>query len=372
MKAVTRILIVLFFGLIILGTFMVFSASGTYSEMRFGEYYFLFKKHVVKVILSIGLMFLVSMIPVDYYKKFSKYFIMVILFSLILTLFGSKPVNGAGRWLNLGLFSFQPSEVAKLALIIHFAVMFDKKGETIKDFKNGFVYLLFWTGAIAIAVLAQPNLSTAIIICLVSFTMMFIGGSKLKHLFGLASVGLIGFVIAMLSFTHARIRVMQYYEGLMGIKEPNVQVFQAKIGLGSGGVTGVGFGMSRQSNLFLPESYTDFIYSILGEELGFIGAIGLLFVYFVLFLLAIYIAKKSPTIYTQLLGFGISFHLLITTLINVGVVVGVVPTTGITLPFISYGGTSIFIYSASIGMLINIAQSMYVSKNKSSEIIEQK
>lgn len=370
MKVITRIMIVLVLGMIILGTFMVFSASGTYSEYRFNDYYYLFQKHITKVVLAIGLMIIAALIDVDLYKFVSKYFMIGILIILIITLFTAESINGASRWFSVGPFSFQPSELAKLFLIVHIAVMFDKKGEDIKDFKNGFSYILFWTFSFAVAVVFQPNLSTAIIICFVAFAMMFVGGSKLSHLFNLAALGLIVAVILVLSFPHAKIRIEQYYNGLMGLAEPNAQVFQAKIGLGSGGINGVGFGMSRQSNLFLPESYTDFIFSILGEELGLIGALFLLISYLLLFILGVIISKKSASTYKQLLGFGISFHIVITSLINVAVVVGAFPTTGITLPFISYGGTSIFVYAVSIGMLINIAQSTYVTKFKQRERIE--
>lgn len=372
MKIVTRALIVLVLLLLMLGTFMVFSASGTYSEFRFGDFYYLFQKHINKVIAAIALIIIMALIDVNMYKSFSKPLMFVILIILIATLFTADKINGASRWFSLNFFSFQPSEVAKLALIIHIAAMFEKKGEMIKDFNKGFIYLLFWIGAIAAAVVKQPNISTAIIICFVAFAMMFVGGSKISHLLGLVSAGVIIFVITFFSYSHARIRVEQYYNGLMGISEPNAQVLQAKIGLGSGGIEGVGFGMSRQSNLFLPESYTDFIFSILGEELGLIGAIIVLLMYLILFILGLIIAKKSSTIYTQLLAFGISFHILITAFINVAVVIGVFPTTGITLPFISYGGTSIFVFAASVGMLINIAQSTYVSKMKRKEIIDNK
>jgi cell division protein FtsW len=370
MKALLRLEIILVIGLMLLGTFIVFSASGTYSEIRFHNYYFLFKNHVMKVLLAIAGMFMVSLIPVDIYKKYSKHLLFFIIIMLLATLIVNRKFNGASRWIDLGFLNFQPSEVAKIFLMIHIAKMIEAKGDLIKDFNKGFRYFLIWIVVISIIVISQPNISTAIIICLISFTMLYIGDAKLSHLFGVFSVGLVSVLILYFTYPHFKTRLVQYYNGLKGISELNIQVLQAKIGLGSGGVTGVGFGLSRQSDLFLPESYTDFIFSILGEELGFIGAVTIIVIYFAIFLVGIMISKRAKDRFSQLLGFGVSFNIIITALINIAVVTGLVPTTGVTLPFISYGGTSIIIFSASIGILVSIAQSGYVVPNKVEEKFE--
>ena len=178
---------------------------------------------------------------------------------------------------------------------------------------------------------------------------------KFKHIaltLGSASLAGIGF---MMFFAHSRQRIIGFITSLNGNSEPNIQVLQAKIGLGSGGMLGVGMGASRQSDLFLPESYGDFIFSILGEQFGLFGTTVVLIAYFALFVIGIYIAKKSDNQYGQLLAFAISFNIIITAFINAAVVTGLMPTTGITLPFISFGGTSILLFSISIGILINIA-----------------
>jgi cell division protein FtsW len=160
----------------------------------------------------------------------------------------------------------------------------------------------------------------------------------------------------MMMFTHSRERIFKFINSINGDSKPFDQVIQAKIGLGSGGLLGLGIGHSRQSDLFLPESYGDFIFSILGEELGFIGTVLVLLIYFTIFFIGILIAKKAKDPFGQLLGFGISFNLLVSAFLNAAVVTGLVPTTGITLPMISFGGTSIIIFSVSIGILINIAK----------------
>ena len=201
----------------------------------------------------------------------------------------------------------------------------------------------------------QPNLSTAIIIVFSSFILLYIGGSRFKHIASTLGVASIAGAGIMMLFTHSRQRILGYLESLGGNSEPNIQVLQAKIGLGSGGILGIGIGQSRQSNLFLPESYGDFIFSILGEQFGLLGTSLVLTLFFALFVVGIIIAKKSDDQYGQLLGFAISFNIILSAFINAGVVTGLMPTTGITLPFISFGGTSIILLSASVGILINIA-----------------
>lgn len=368
MRNLIRTEILLVLGLMLLGTFIVFSASGTYSEFKFHDYYFLFKNHIVKVIIAILAMIVMALIPYDFYKKISKPSLLIIIVMLLITLILNQKLNGAARWISLGFLNFQPSEIAKIILIMHIAKMIESKGELIKDFDNGFKYFLIWIILVASIVVFQPNFSTAIIICLISFTLIFIGGGKLSHLLAISLIGFLAGIIVFFSFPHVKIRLIQYFSSLFGIGELNMQVLQAKIGLGSGGVVGVGFGLSRQSDLFLPESYTDFIFSILGEELGFIGAMVVLLIYFAIFITGVLIAKRAKDKFAHLLAFGISFNIIITALINVAVVTGLVPTTGITLPFISYGGTSIIIFAASVGILINIAQSDYMS----SKTIEEK
>jgi cell division protein FtsW len=340
----------------IFGTYLVLSASGTYSEIKFNNFYFLFKSHLWKVIGAVAAMIIVSMIPYEYYREYSKYFLIGIILILLITFLFAPKVKGASRWIDLGFLQFQPSELAKLVLIIHLAGMMERKGKLIGDFNNGLRYALVWIIAVSALVLVQPNVSTSAIIILTSFILLYVGGCRLKHL--LATSGVIGAagVAIMMMFTHSRERIFAYIDSLNDVGEPLTQVVQAKIALGSGGLFGLGIGHSRQSDLFLPESYGDFIFSILGEELGYLGTVSVLSVYFIIFFIGILIAKKAKDPFGQLLGFGISFNLVVSAFLNAAVVTGLMPTTGITLPMISFGGTSILIFSVSIGILINIAR----------------
>ena len=355
MKILVRILISIVLSLMVLGAVLVFTASGTYSEVRFDNIYFLFKSHIAKMVLAILIGITFSIIPYQYYRKYSKNVLIGVIVILILTILFAPKFKGAARWIDLGIIRFQPSELAKLVLFMHLAGMIERKGKLIEDFQNGFKYTLIWIFAVAGLVVIQPNLSTAVIIVFSSFTLLYVGGSRFKHIASTLGIASIAGAGIMMLFTHSRQRILGFLESLGGNSEPNIQVLQAKIGLGSGGILGLGIGQSRQSNLFLPESYGDFIFSILGEQFGLVGTSLVLTLFFALFIVGIIIAKKSDDQYGQLLGFAISFNIILSAFINAGVVTGLMPTTGITLPFISFGGTSIILLSASVGILINIA-----------------
>ncbi len=359
MKTLIKILIASVFILILLGAVLVFSASGTYSAIKFNNIYVLFKLHLWKVFSALAALIVFSVLPYENYKRFSKFFMIGIIVLLFLTLVFASEVKGASRWIDLGIFQFQPSELAKIILIIHLAKMIELKGKFIKDFKNGYVYLMFWILMVCGLVIAQPNVSTSVIIFIVSFVLLFIGGARIKHLAATAGTLLIVGGSIMMSLSHARERIMTFINTFGEGGESNIQVLQSKIALGSGGMFGVGIGHSRQSDLFLAESYSDFIFSILGEELGFIGTVAVLFTYLTIFTIGIIIAKKAPDRFGQLLAFGLAFNIVLSGFINAAVATGVIPTTGITLPFLSFGGTSIILFSISIGVIINIGLQTY-------------
>lgn len=340
----------------LLGSIMVFTASGTYSLSRFDNLYALFRAHLWKVFIAIGLMIYFAGFQYDNYRKISKWALIGIIAVLVLTLIIAPKVKGAARWIDLGILKFQPSEAAKMILIIHLAMMVEKLGDKIKNFKEGFIYPLIWISIVCLLVIMQPNVSTSLIIVITSFAILYVGGANLKHILivFITAGTAVGSIIML--FQHSRERVFTYINSLITGSDINIQVKQAKIALGSGGLTGLGLGQSRQSDLFLPESFGDFIFSILGEELGFIGAASVLICYLLLFVFCLIIAKKSQDRFGQLLVFGLSFNIIISAMINAGVVTGLLPTTGITLPFISFGGTSIIILGISVGIIINVAR----------------
>jgi cell division protein FtsW len=343
--------------MMLMGTIIVMSASSTYSVFKFDSLFHLSNSHLVKVLFGLILIVSFSAIPYELYKRYSKIGILAIAFVLILTLIFAPNIKGAGRWINLGFISFQPADAAKLILILHLAVLIEGKNELITSFKEGYLYLFIWTMLVSGLILVQPNISNGMLVLATSLAMLFVGGAKLKHilasfLFCLTSGG----IVAML-FSHSRSRILTFITSLHTGGDINIQVKQAVLGLGSGGLLGVGIGHSRQSNLFLPEAYGDFIFAIFGEEMGFIGSIILLVCFLTLFIAGLLIAKKTTDKYGQLLAFGIIFSIVLYAFINIAVSIGLVPTTGIPLPFISYGGTSLIFLCISIGILINIALS---------------
>lgn len=353
----TKIMIVIVIALMLLGAIMVFTASGTYSMTKFNNFYFLFKSHLWKVLAACVLIFVFATVPYDIFRKWSIWMMLVMTVILIVTLFVATKSKGAGRWLNVfGLFSFQPSEVAKILLIIHLAALIEKKKNLIQNFKKGFLFALIWILLFVSLIIIQPHVSVSVIMIITSFTILYVGGAKLKHILGVLTLSTMFLISAVLIFPHARERMNDYINSLITGNDINIQVMQAKIALGSGGWKGLGFGHSRQSDLFLPESYGDFIFSVIGEEIGFIGVLLILFLYLTFFTACLIIAKKAQDKFGQLLVFGLSFNIVINAFINVGVVTGLLPTTGIPLPFISFGGTSIILLGASVGIILNVAQ----------------
>jgi len=343
------------FSLILIGLVIVMSASSTYSATKFDSSFHLFNSHLSRVVAALFFMAVFSFIPYESYKKISKPAILGAALLLLITLFVAPQVKGSGRWLSFGFITIQPADIARLVLIVHLAFLLEKKKDDIQDFKNGFLYLFIWVMIIAGLIFIQPNVSTAALIVLISLTMLYVGGAKFKHIL-LSSVSLL---IAAGSFAmilpHSRKRILSFIGSFGEGGELNHQLKQGVLSLGSGGIFGVGVGNSRQSNLFLPEAYGDFIFAILGEETGFLGVVVVLLFYMVLFVAGILIAKKAKDKFGQMLAFGISFSIIIYAFVNAAVATGLFPTTGLALPFISYGGTSIIFLSASIGILMNIA-----------------
>lgn len=351
------------FVLMLLGLTMVMTASSTYSVFKFDSVFYLFNSHLFKVFLGIGAIILFAFIPYEYYRRLSKPVIIITTFLLVITLFFAPDIKGAGRWLDLGFISIQPADIAKLVLIIHLATLLESKASLIDDYKNGFLYFFIWILIISGLIMLQPNISSGIMLIMISLAVIYAGGAKFKHIF--TSLVISGLVIgaAAMIFPHSRSRIFSYVDSISGGGDMNFQVKQALYSLGSGGIFGVGIGNSMQSNLFLPEAYGDFIFAILGEEFGLIGSIMVLLAYLVFLVCGIMVAKKSKDMFGQLLAFGITISIVLYAFVNVAVTTGVFPTTGLPLPFISYGGTSLIFLCISVGILINIAFTNHMRQN---------
>jgi cell division protein FtsW len=339
------------------------SASSSYSVFKFDSVFYLFNWHLFKVFLGIFAIILFAFIPYEYYRRLSKPVIIITTILLVITLFFAPYTKGASRWLNLGFISIQPADIARLVLIIHIAVLLEAKANVIDNYRHGFLYFFIWIMLISGLIIIQPNISNGIMLIFISLVLIYVGGAKLRHI--LVSMLISGIVIgaAAMIYPHSRSRIFSFVNSISSGGDLNFQVKQALYSLGSGGIFGVGIGSSMQSNLFLPEAYGDFIFAILGEELGLIGSIAVLLAYLVLLVCGILVAKKTKDTFGQLLAFGITISIVFYAFVNVAVTTGVLPTTGLPLPFISYGGTSLIFLCISVGILINIAFTNHMRQN---------
>ncbi len=366
-----RLAFIIFFNaiaLMLLGLVIVMSASSTYSVFKFESVFHLFNSHLFKVGLGILFMILFCFVPYELYKGFSKLALIAVAVVLVITLIFAPNIKGAARSLDLGIVSLQPAHIAQLLLIIHLALLLEDKANLIDNFRHGFMYPFIWVILISGLIMIQPNISNGILLIMISLTIMYVGGARLKHIFVSLFSVITASGIAALIYPHSRGRIFSFVSSLQNGGDINLQVKQALYSLGSGGITGVGVGNSMQNNLFLPEAYGDFIFAILGEELGFIGAVLVLVSFFALFIAGIMVAKKTKDRFGQILAFGITLSVITYAFVNIAVTTGLLPTTGLPLPFISYGGTSLLFLCISVGILINIALSNEIT-DKSDDVL---
>ncbi len=354
--------------LISVGLLLVFSSSG-YVAAQKGAVFGFFNKHLIKVLLSLVFLLLGYFIPYEFYRSYSKLGMVFVILLLVGTLLFAPKIKGASRWIFMGGMQIQPSELAKIILVLHLSNMIVAKGEKMQSFQKGTLFGLIWIFITALLIFVQPNVSTAVIIVAVSFGLLYVGGSKFKHLASVSvPILLLGGTFAMI-YSHSRQRIMMFVDALTTGSSNNYQVLQAKIALGNGGILGVGLGQSVQSNGFVPEAYGDFIFSILGEEFGFVGTVLILLAYLGLFYIGLQIAKQVKDRFGQLIVYGLTLLITFSAFVNTSVVVGLLPTTGITLPFISYGGSSLVFLCFSVGIVCNVAWQNFKT-NESKEIEE--
>jgi cell division protein FtsW len=354
---IDRLILFLVLFLMVASTVFVFSASSTWALDKYGAAGGLANRHIIKVLVGFIVMLVAMNIDYHFYLKLTKPAVMVCLVLLLFTLAVGGEVKGASRWLNLGGFSLQPSEAAKFALIFHLSALLSKKSD-LSDFNKGFLPLLLWIGAVVILVMIQPNFSTGAMIFMLGMVLVFIGGARMKHLSLSLAALLPAVLIYMVSASYRMKRVLAFIGLAEGSSVPgksNYQLWQGIIGFGNGGLLGVGMGESKQRDWFLPESYGDFIFSIIGEEYGFIGTCLVMGIFLVIMLRGFRIAKNAPDDFGWFLSIGIVCTVIIYALGNALVTLGMAPTTGLPMPFISYGGSAIVFSSFAVGVLLNIS-----------------
>lgn len=340
--------------LMVLSLGVVYSASATWAYEKFGDSDKLLNSHALKILLGIVALFVGMMIDYSKYKKLTKFALIAAIILLGLTLALGGEVKGAARWLRFGGFGLQPSEFAKFALLFHLCALIAAKGETVKDFKRGFVPMMIWIGLVSSLVMLQPNFSAGAMIILLSGVMLFVSRARMLHLFGtvLAFLPLVGLYMVSAPYRLERIRsfLAGHSSGTF-----SYQLWQGIIGFGNGGIFGVGPGESRQRDFFLPESYGDFVFSIVGEEYGIVGTMFFLALFLVIMLRGFKIAKFAKDDFSRLLAIGITSTITMYALVNAGVTIGILPTTGLPMPFVSYGGSSLLFSSFAVGVLLNVS-----------------
>jgi len=340
--------------LMVLSIGVVYSASATWAYEKFGSSSRLLNAHTIKIVLGVVALFIGVAIPYDFYRKLTKPGIIIAVLVLAVTLGLGGEAKGATRWLRLGGLGFQPSEFAKFALLFHLCALVATKGETIRDLKKGFLPVMVWVGVVVLLVLLQPNFSTGAMILLLSLVMLFVSKARILHLAATVASLVPVLALYMLSAPYRRERIMSFLHGHVTGRQ-NYQLWQGIIGFGNGGLFGVGPGESRQRDFFLPESYGDFVFSIVGEEYGFIGTTLFLALFLIIMFRGFKIAKYAKDDFSRLLAIGITSTITLYALVNAGVTLGILPTTGQPMPFVSYGGSSLLFSSFAVGVLLNIS-----------------
>lgn len=344
--------------LLVSGIVMVFSASYVSAYYNYNDSYYFLKKQLIWAVL--GLFAMVFLSNYDYHKL-SKIALPLLVLTGVLLLMVFVPgigveKKGAYRWLGMGNLSFQPSELAKLAIIIFLASSLSKKKNILQYFFKGLLPYLLIIGVLAGLIIIEPHLSSTIIVVLVGAILLFVAGAKISHFIGLSLVGIAGMVGAILAAPYRLTRVKTFMDPWKDPTDKGYQITQSLMAIGSGGLFGLGLGMSRQKQLYIPEPHNDFVFSIISEELGFLGATVVLLLFLMFIWKGIKIAVHAPDLMGSLLATGITSLVAIQVIINIAVVTSSMPVTGQPLPFFSAGGTSLVFLLAGIGILLNVSR----------------
>lgn len=342
-------------GLLMFSVAFVYSASASFAQVKFGSSEQLFWNHALRVLIGMGLLLFCAKLDYHFWQRSTSSVMLIAIGFLIVVFVIGVEAKGASRWVRLGPINFQPSELAKYAVVFHTAAILSQRAAITRTWRNSIVPVMAWVLPVIGLIALQPNLSTATVIFMITMVLLFLADVDLRHLGVIVAAGVaVGGVYAV-SASYRLERIMAYLN--MGSADAPVryQIDQALIAFGNGGITGVGPGQSRQRDWFLPESYGDFIFSIVGEEYGFLG-VSLLLGAFVLVTWRGYgVARKAPDAFGRLLAAGITTTLALYAFVNAGVTCGLLPTTGLPMPFISYGGSAVFFSAIAVGTLLNIS-----------------
>ena len=347
--------------LVLVGTVMIYSATSVTSAKKFGDPMFFLKRQLVRVVIGFGALYLGLKIDYHFWQRYAFWMLVVVggllVLPLVPQLAGIGAVKGANRWVRLfGSSTLQPSELAKFAIITFVAEECSRRRQVLSDLRDGIVPIILPVGAVLVAILLQPNFGMVVGLSLVVGSMLIVAGVPLRYFLygGIPAAG--GLLIMMLTSTHAYMRLKSFFSSSDPLGD-GYQALQSLIAIGSGGIFGLGLGQGKQKIFYLPEAHTDFIFSVIGEELGFLGAVMVVLLFGYIVWRGLRVVLRAPDRFGAYLAFGITAEIMFFALINLGVVTRLMPTTGIPLPFVSYGGSQLVVHMFMVGVLLNISAS---------------
>lgn len=352
------ILVIVILALLSLGLIMVYSASAVWADYRFDDSFYFAKRQLLFAIIGLIAMFFIMNIDYWTWRSWSKVILItcfVLLIAVLIPGIGNVR-NGSRSWIGVGAFSIQPSEFMKLAMIIYLAKFLSENQKNITSFKKGLVPSLGLVFTAFALIMLQPDLGTGTVMVATCLIMIFVSGARIAHFIGLGLIGLAGFVGLIAAAPYRIKRITAFLDPWEDPLGSGFQTIQSLYAIGPGGLFGLGLGQSRQKFFYLPEPQTDFIFAILAEELGFIGGAFVLLLFALLLWRGIRTALNAPDLYGSFLAVGIISMVAFQVMINIGVVINLIPVTGITLPFFSYGGSSLTLMLMAMGILLNISR----------------
>jgi len=348
--------------LVFIGIIMVFSASYVQSSFKHHDAYYFLKRNVIYAILGFISMMFISNIDYTFWKKNAKAIgiIATILLLLVITPLGIK-ANGARRWLGFGGLTIQPAEIAKFATIIITAKIIEIRYDKMKSLTKGVIPVLIVPIIFFALIMCQPNMSTAGTIILVVFVMVFVAGMNMKFVIAMFGSGVAAFLVLALTSEYRLKRILSFLDPFQDPLGNGYQVIQGLYALGSGGLFGMGLGKSQQKWFYIPEPQNDFIFAIIGEELGLVGCAIVIMLFVILVYRCVRIALKCSNVFACMMVIGIGAQIGIQAALNIAVATSSMPVTGVALPFISYGGTSLIIFMSAVGIVLNISKHVKIN-----------
>jgi len=339
------------------GLIMVISASPTLG-LKHGDTFYYIKRELFFLILGMAALYYGLWLNLDNLRN-KAYLLFIISIALLILIFVpgvGRRVLGASRWIDLGIISFQPSELIKLTMVVFLARWLADRKDAIKNFSRAILLPLILLGFIGILIIRQPDLGTFIVVAATVFSMLFVAGMEIWQLLSMGSIGVVILIGLSVTSTYRLRRLTAYFDPWKDPQGVGFHIIQSLLAVGSGGLMGLGLGASRQKFFYLPQQFTDFIFAILCEELGLIGGAGVILLFIIFAARGMRIAMEANNFFKALLAAGITSWLTIQALTNIMVVLGLIPTTGIPLPFISYGGTATILNLFAVGIVLNISR----------------